>query len=74
MFAGVLDGGTKEVFLHGTRLSKFMESVDKVTGAMGPVGVPEDRAAAAADAESEAARGVGEADALAGLLAGLGRR
>lgn len=35
LFAGVLDGGESEIFLHGTRLSKFMESVDKVTGAMG---------------------------------------
>jgi superfamily II DNA or RNA helicase len=31
LFAGVLDGGEREVFLHGTRLSRFMESVDKVT-------------------------------------------
>jgi SNF2 family DNA or RNA helicase len=38
-FAGVLDGGESEVFLQGTRLSKFMESVDKVTGAMGDVDV-----------------------------------
>jgi len=35
LFAGVLDGGASEVFLHGTRLSKFMEAVDEVTGAMG---------------------------------------
>lgn len=31
LFAGVLDGGDSEVFLGGTRLSKFMESVDAVT-------------------------------------------
>ena len=35
LFAGVLDGGESEIFLNGTRLSKFMESVDQVTGAMG---------------------------------------
>ena len=35
LFAGVLDGGDANVFLQGTRLSKFMESVEKVTGAMG---------------------------------------
>jgi superfamily II DNA or RNA helicase len=35
LFAGVLDGGESEVFLQGTRLSKFMETVDEVTGAMG---------------------------------------
>ncbi len=32
LFAGVLDGGESEVFLGGTRLTKFMESVDAVTG------------------------------------------
>ncbi len=31
LFAGVLDGGDSEVFLGGTRLSKFMESVEAVT-------------------------------------------
>ncbi len=35
LFAGVLDGGESEVFLQGTRLSKFMESVEQVAGAMG---------------------------------------
>jgi superfamily II DNA or RNA helicase len=35
LFAGVLDGGASEVFLQGTRLSKFMESVEQVAGAMG---------------------------------------
>lgn len=34
LFAGVLDGGDSEVFLHGTRLSKFMESVEAATGAV----------------------------------------
>ena len=31
MFAGVLDGGKSEVFLGGTRLKKFMDSVEKAT-------------------------------------------
>lgn len=35
LFAGVLDGGQADVFLHGTRLSKFMQAVDEVTGTMG---------------------------------------
>jgi superfamily II DNA/RNA helicase len=35
LFAGVLDGGEHEVFMQGTRLSKFMESVEKVAGAVG---------------------------------------
>jgi len=32
MFSGVLDKGEDEVFLGGTRLKRFMESVDKATG------------------------------------------
>ena len=35
LFAGVLDGGANEVFLKGTRLSQFMQSVEQVAGAMG---------------------------------------
>jgi superfamily II DNA/RNA helicase len=35
LFAGVLDGGNAEVFLNGTRLSRFMEGVEKATGAIG---------------------------------------
>lgn len=31
VFTGVLDGGPSEVFLGGTRLTRFMESVEKVT-------------------------------------------
>ena len=34
MFAGVLDGGQDEVFMGGTRLKLFMESVEKVTSAI----------------------------------------
>ena len=34
MFAGVLDGGAEEVFLGGTRLKKFMDSVEKATHAI----------------------------------------
>ncbi len=34
VFAGVLDGGEDEVFLGGTRLKRFMESVEKVTDAI----------------------------------------
>ena len=32
LFAGVLDGGEREVFLNGSRLTRFMESVEAVTG------------------------------------------
>jgi superfamily II DNA or RNA helicase len=34
LFAGVLDGGAKEVFLGGSRLTKFMETVEKTTDAI----------------------------------------
>ena len=34
LFAGVLDGGEKNVFLGGSKLKKFMETVDKITGSM----------------------------------------
>ena len=43
LFAGVLDGGDSEVFLQGTRLSKFMESVEQVAGAMGEADADDDR-------------------------------
>lgn len=34
LFDGVLDGGKDEVFLGGTRLKRFMDSVDKATNAI----------------------------------------
>jgi superfamily II DNA or RNA helicase len=34
LFAGVLDGGEKEVFLGGSRLNKFMETVESATAAI----------------------------------------
>jgi superfamily II DNA/RNA helicase len=34
LFAGVLDGGDKDVFLGGSRLNKFMETVEAATGAI----------------------------------------
>lgn len=39
MFAGVLDGGQDEVFLGGTRLTHFMEQVDRATGGI-PAAMP----------------------------------
>ena len=53
LFAGVLDGGDREVFRQGTRLSKFMESVEQVAGAMGE---------ADADPAAEAAPAPGAVD------------
>jgi superfamily II DNA or RNA helicase len=34
LFKGVLDGGDKEVFLGGSRLKRFMETVEAATGAI----------------------------------------
>ena len=34
MFSGVLDGGKDEIFLGGTRLKRFMESVETATTAI----------------------------------------
>ena len=36
MFTGVLDGGQDEVFLGGTRLKRFMDSVEKATADAAP--------------------------------------
>jgi SNF2 family DNA or RNA helicase len=43
LFAGVLDGGEKEVFLGGSRLKRFMETVEKASAAI-PESTPEDEA------------------------------
>jgi len=43
LFAGVLDGGENEVFLGGSRLTRFMETVDKAAGAI-PTPPPEEPA------------------------------
>lgn len=74
LFAGVLDGGANEVFLQGTRLSKFMESVERVAGAMGeadadPAAEPP-AAASSAGAAPVAVDVVPTADAVAGLAQG----
>jgi superfamily II DNA or RNA helicase len=42
LFAGVLDGGEKEIFLGGSRLNRFMETVEKATTAI-PAAVAEER-------------------------------
>ena len=34
LFSGALDGGEKEVFLGGSRLNRFMETVEKATGSI----------------------------------------
>ena len=62
LFAGVLDGAAAEVSLNGTRLARFMESVEKAAGAMGRAEV---QAQAGAPASSEAAKAQGRDAAAA---------
>jgi superfamily II DNA or RNA helicase len=63
LFAGVLDGGEKEVFLGGSRLKKFLESVEQTTAAIGPPTLsdvseePADHAAQPRDPANGAPRG-----------------
>ncbi len=52
LFSGVLDNGKDEVFLGGTRLKRFMESVDKATGAI-PAPMPQHHPAPTADEPPE---------------------
>jgi superfamily II DNA or RNA helicase len=66
LFAGVLDGGEKEVFLGGSRLNKFMEQVEAATSA-----IPEE--ALLEDAE-EALRSLGTAGEPPARQAGRPKR
>ena len=81
LFAGVLDGGEKEVFLGGSRLTKFMESVEKTTSTIPPADQQPERQ------EPERARNQARLERPgadnplaklleqgAGLLAGFGKR
>lgn len=54
--AGILDGGTGEVSLGGSRLSRFMKDIEAVTGQMGEgdAMTPAEEAAGAAPAEDPA--------------------
>jgi len=59
LFAGVLDGGSSEVSLGGSRLTRFMEGVEKATGGMGSPHIqepptPEPAASATATAQDPA--------------------
>jgi superfamily II DNA or RNA helicase len=53
LFAGVLDGGQSEVFLGGTKLKRFMESVEKATNSIPAAEEPTDE-------KAESPGGVGE--------------
>jgi superfamily II DNA or RNA helicase len=63
LFAGVLDNGQDQVLLGGTRLNRFMESVETATGAIPapmPAETAETRAAAAAAQEAAPEEGGGD--------------
>jgi hypothetical protein len=53
LFAGVLDGGMNEVFLGGTRLKRFMDSVDKVTQSIPTAMPPEEKVESEPDKVAE---------------------
>jgi superfamily II DNA/RNA helicase len=53
MFTGVLDAGQDEVFLGGTRLTRFMESVEKATGEI-PAAMPRQADSTSEDRDAEA--------------------
>jgi superfamily II DNA or RNA helicase len=70
LFAGVLDGGESEVFLGGSRLKRFMESVENVTtGIPAPV-VEEPPAPAAAEPVTDEASSDDEGDTIAAAAPG----
>ena len=52
MFAGVLDGGETEVFLGGSKMKKFMETVERVSDAIPKDAPIQDEAADAAEARA----------------------
>ncbi|MGK2859783.1 MAG: DEAD/DEAH box helicase [Thermoanaerobaculia bacterium] len=71
LFAGVLDGGESEIFLGGSRLNKFMESVESVTKELGAPETPAEEAATPTTEVAEEARGsapsIGAAEVAAPL-------
>ena len=54
LFAGALDGGEKEVFLGGSRLTRFMETVEQASARI-PAAAPEEPGAAAEAAQTDGA-------------------
>ncbi len=64
LFAGVLDGGEKEVFLGGTKLQRFMRTVEQATNA-----IPEAQSSAR-DASEEDTR-LDASDAVGATVAAL---
>jgi hypothetical protein len=52
LFAGVLDGGSSEISMNGTRLARFIEGVEKATGAMGSAEIQEPSSRSPAESAS----------------------
>jgi hypothetical protein len=71
LFAGILDGGESEVFLGGSRLKRFMESVENVTAGIPALIVEE--AAEPAAAEPVAADESGDGDSEAAVASAAPR-
>jgi hypothetical protein len=67
--AGILDGGSGEISLGGSRLNRFMEDVENVTGSMGEgeAVTPAEEVGSIAAAQSAASDG--DADASTGEMA-----
>jgi hypothetical protein len=74
LFAGVLDSGEKEIFLGGSRLTKFMESVEKTTSSIPQADqAPEQPKAEAQPQRENADNPLAQIlQQSAGLLAGFG--
>jgi superfamily II DNA or RNA helicase len=71
--AGILDGGSGEISLGGSRLSRFMKDVENVTGGMGEgeaVTPAEEVGAVVAAEEAGAGEDIEDIDAAAGDVAG----
>jgi superfamily II DNA or RNA helicase len=69
LFAGVLDGGESTVFLGGSRLTRFMETVEKTTTAItGPVVDERDGSPTAAVAETPSRPPAATADPWAAVV------
>jgi superfamily II DNA or RNA helicase len=62
LFAGVLDGGEKEVFLGGSRLTRFMETVEKAASNIPAPAPPEPEPSPTEGPEGASAAAPGDAD------------
>ena len=63
LFTGALDGGEKEVFLGGSRLSRFMETVEKAAASI-PVAQPEEATADSAQVAIEMNNGADTSESV----------